>query len=128
MKFGTVIHEEARKNGHFYIIQSSIGNVYKIIHYIDPQTNLINNNVEVVRNGHTVLLFYDQELRSGVFTRTIGRTKYYCTLENGVEFNHTVKDNKFIKNLNKEVQLDQNIITLDLETYQFKKGIGNQVG
>ena len=102
--------------------------MYKIIHYVDPQTNLINNNVEVVRNGHTVLLFNDQELRSGVFTRTIGRTKYYCTLENGVEFNHTVKDNKFIKNLNKEVQLDQNIITLDLETYQFKKGIGNQVG
>ena len=56
LKFGTVIHEEARKNGHFYIIQSSIGNVYKIIQYVDPQTNLINNNVEVVRNGHTVLL------------------------------------------------------------------------
>ena len=29
--------------------------------------------------------------------------------------------NKFYKSLNKEVQLDQNIITLDLETYQFRK-------
>ena len=47
----------------------------------------------------------------------IGSNKYYCSLDKGVEFFQSVKQNKYIKTLNKETQINQDIITLDLETY-----------
>lgn len=104
-KYGFCITENPTPNGHFYVMQSNNGNIYKITQYIDPVTNLVNNNIEVIRNGISGLIYNDQEIKKGVFTRTIGTNKYYCTEENGVEFFHSIKQNNFIKTLNKEVKI-----------------------
>lgn len=120
LKYGFCVFDEVKEKGHFYIIQSNTGNIYKITQYIDPVTNLVNNNVEVIRNGVSGLIYNDQEISKGVFTRTIGSNKYYCSELNGIEFFQSVKQNNFIKKLNKEVKINQDIITLDLETYNTK--------
>lgn len=117
LKYGFCIHEEVTDNGHLYILQSKSGNNYKILQYKDPDLNLITNNVEVIRNGMSGLVYIDQELKNGVFTRVIGSNKYYCNEDKGVEFFQCIKQNNFIKTLNKEVEVNQDIITLDLETY-----------
>jgi hypothetical protein len=122
LKYGFCIHEEHKEKGHLYILQSNTGNNYKINQYHDPITNLITNNVEVIRNGVSGLIYIDQEIKTGVFTRTIGSNKYYCSEERGVEFFQCIKQNNFIKTLNKEIEINQDIITLDLETYTSHKG------
>ena len=121
LKYGLLLHEEDRSDsGHFYILQNNNGNTFKILQTIDPITGLIHNNVELFRQGVTGLVYTDQEISTGIFTRTIGSNKYYCSLEKGMEFFHTIKQNKFIKPLNIDKELNQDIITLDLETYQTK--------
>ena len=120
-KYGLLLHEEDRSDsGHFYILQNSTGNTFKILQTIDPITGLIHNNVELIRNGITGLVYSDQEISTGIFTRTIGSNKYYCSLEKGMEFFHSIKQNKFIKPGVIDKTLNQDIITLDLETYQTK--------
>ena len=71
----------------------------------------------MLRYGISGLIYNDQEISKGIFTRMIGINKYYCSLDKGVEFFQSVKQNKYIKTLNKETQINQDIITLDLETY-----------
>ena len=73
------------------------------------------------------LIYIDQEIKNGVFTRTIGSNKYYCSEEKGVEFFQCVKQNNFIKILKKEIKINQDIITLDLETYNSLKGRSDSV-
>jgi hypothetical protein len=124
-KHGILIFNEIKDNGNLYILQSNNGNIYKIIQYLDPITNLVNNNVEVIRNGVSGLIYNDQELRTGIFTRVIGSNKYYCSENKGVEFFQSIKQNNFIKTLNKEVKINQDIITLDLETYMTKNNDGS---
>ena len=121
LKYGLLLHEEDRSDsGHFYILQNNNGNTFKILQTIDPITGLIHNNVELFRQGITGLVYTDQEISNGIFTRTIGSNKYYCSLEKGMEFFHTIKQNKFIKTGKIDNDLNQDIITLDLETYQTK--------
>lgn len=117
LKYGFCIYEEARENDHFYILQSKNGNNYKITMYKDPELDLVTNTVEVIRSGVSGLIYIDQEIKNGVFTRTIGLNKYYCSEDKGVEFFQCIKQNNYIKSLNKEVKINQDIITLDLETY-----------
>jgi hypothetical protein len=121
LKYGLLLHEEDRlEQGHFYILQNNNGNTFKILQTIDPITGLIHNNVELFRQGITGLVYTDQEISNGIFTRTIGSNKYYCSLDKGMEFFHTIKQNKFIKTGKIDNALNQDIITLDLETYQTK--------
>jgi hypothetical protein len=121
LKYGLLLHEEDRlEQGHFYILQNNNGNTFKILQTIDPITGLIHNNVELFRQGVTGLVYTDQEISNGIFTRTIGSNKYYCSLDKGMEFFHTIKQNKFIKTGKIDNALNQDIITLDLETYQTK--------
>ena len=117
LKYGLCVFKEVRDKGHFYILQSNTGNIFKILQYVDSITGLVNNNVELIRNGISGLIYNDQEISKGIFTRMIGSNKYYCSLDKGVEFFQSVKQNKYIKTLNKETQINQDIITLDLETY-----------
>jgi hypothetical protein len=121
-KYGLLLFEEDRlEHGHFYILQNNNGNTFKILQTIDPITGLIHNNVELIRNGVTGLVYSDQEICNGIFTRCIGSNKYYCSLEKGMEFFHSIKQNKFIKPGVIDKNLNQDIITLDIETYQSKK-------
>lgn len=101
LKYGLCVFEEVRKNGHFYILQNNSGNIFKILHYVDSVTGLISNNVELFRNGVSGLIFNDQEISKGIFTRNIGSNKYYCSLDKGIEFFQSIKQNKYIKTLNK---------------------------
>lgn len=117
LKYGTCVFKEVQDKGNFYILQSNTGNLFKILQYVDSVTGLLNNNVELIRNGISGLIYNDQEISKSIFTRSIGANKYYCNEEKGVEFFHSVKQNKYIKTLNKETQINQDIITLDLETY-----------
>lgn len=124
LKYGLLLHEEDRsESGHFYILQNNNGNTFKILQTIDPITGLIHNNVELFRQGVTGLVYTDQEISNGIFTDhkvSIGSNKYYCSTEKGMEFFHTIKQNKFIKTGVTDKTLNQDIITLDLETYQTK--------
>ena len=122
LKYGFCIYDEAKSDSHLFILQALNGNNYKIKQHRDPITDLITNNVEVIRNGVSGLIYIDQEIKNGVFTRTIGSNKYYCSEEKGVEFFQCIKQNNFIKALKKEIKINQDIITLDLETYNTHKG------
>lgn len=103
LKYGTCVFKEggtAQDKGNFYILQSNTGNLFKILQYVDSVTGLLNNNVELIRNGISGLIYNDQEISKSIFTRSIGANKYYCNEEKGVEFFQSVKQNKYIKTLN----------------------------
>ena len=68
LKYGLCVFKEVRDKGHFYILQSNTGNIFKILQYVDSITGLVNNNVELIRNGISGLIYNDQEISKGIFT------------------------------------------------------------
>jgi hypothetical protein len=110
MDFGKVSKIIDIKNGKIYILQNSKGEIITISKYDDY------NDIEYFKNGTSLIKFKDEIISENKFMRIIANKKYYFENNQQILFTKEIKT-KFISKTSKTKNLNNNFITLDIETY-----------
>jgi hypothetical protein len=109
-----------------YVIQTNNGNVFNIEVTINTETGLKTNKVKAFRQGMLTLTYEDTQSVSAPsgdngdngtrFIRTINNNKYHYNSDGTLELFYVQKPTKYITTLQENSKLDNNFITLDIET------------
>ena len=110
MDFGKLSETVNIENRKLYILQNITGEIIMFSKFEEF------NEVVYSKNGITLVKFKDEIISEDKFVRTIDNKKYY--FENGKQilFTKEIK-NKFIEKTKVSKNLQNNFITLDIETY-----------
>jgi len=115
LDYGKLINQINYENYSLYILQTKDNLIVRISKYDNY------NQIEILSGGDIIVKFRDEFISDNKFIRILDNKKYY--FENNQQILYTKeKKTKFISKLAQTKNLNNNFITLDIETY-IKDGI-----
>lgn len=110
LDYGRIINENILDDVNIYIIQNEINQAITLNKFEKY------NEVEFFKSGISLIKFKDEFINENKFIRIINNKKYYFEDNKQILFKSEMKT-KFIRKLNKSKTLNNNFLTLDIETY-----------
>lgn len=114
-KYGKLLGSHIEDGKIIYYIQITPLSLAKI-----KYTDLDKNEVEIIKDGMTVIKYTDYWIDENKFKRVIGENKeatFYFTRTGEFELFTIWKPSRFIKRKRQSSKLDKKVVTLDIETY-----------
>jgi hypothetical protein len=116
MDYGRLTESMVIENGQLFILQNNKGETVMFSKFNGY------NEIKILKNGITVLKFKDEIISENGFIRIIDNKKHYFEDNKQVLFTKEMKS-KFISKIAKTKNLNNNFLTLDIETYVNKDKI-----
>lgn len=110
LDFGKVINITKLDNETLYILQDKDNLIIKILKSENK------NSIEIFKNADLIIKFNDFKLNDNTFVRILDNKKFYFENNQQILFMKETKST-FISKLKKSNKLNNNFITLDIETY-----------